>query len=405
MSFVSLTFDRGSVVMQGLPRQEDLSEIPEVVWDARAGAYRAPARMFYALAAELRRRCVPLADHPLPKLARPSGSRCPELHPYQRAALAAWRLAGGRGVLVLPAGAARLDLALATISATRTPVLCLVPNRALLQRWTGALGRHGFLVSCPDQGESAAGAVTVATYASAHRNIWRLGDRFGLLIVDEVQHFGRGFPDEVLEMSTAPLRLGLTGGPLDPGPVRDRIVALVGHEAFQLQPAEEAGDYQAPFHRIAWNQVVDAGERRELRAAPGPQARRLLAHPRCQQQALALLLDYHRCQKTLVFVPDDPVARAVSRAHLLPLLGDDVDPRERRATLEAFRVGRLPALAVLTSDAAVASSGAANEVPEADVGIVLGSNAGDPASGRRVGRLLRPAQGSRGLVYQLARRA
>jgi superfamily II DNA or RNA helicase len=243
------------------------------------------------------------------------------------------------------------------------------------------------------------GRWTVATAASAHRNIWRLGDRFGLVIVDEVQHFGRGFPDEVLEMSTAPLRLGLTGAPLDGGPVRDRIVGLVGREVFQLQPAEEAGDYLAPFHRIAWNQTLDTRDRRALLRAAGPLARQLLAHPRCQRQALALLLDYHRHQKTLVFVPDDQSAQAVSRSHRLPLLGDDVDTGQRRATLDAFRAGRLPALGVVASGGAVQQKG---DVPEADVGIILGGRTGDAASGRRVGQLLRPAQRRRGLVYQLA---
>jgi superfamily II DNA or RNA helicase len=35
-----------------------------------------------------------------------------------------------------------------------------------------------------------------------------LGARFGLLIVDEVHHFGCGFRDEALEMTLAGARLG-----------------------------------------------------------------------------------------------------------------------------------------------------------------------------------------------------
>jgi superfamily II DNA or RNA helicase len=401
MSIVSLAFDRGSVVVHGLSRQADLAEIPGVFWDARVGAYRAPARLCYALAAELRRRSVSLTDQPLPKAVPPSGSRYPPLEPHQQVALGAWRLAGGRGVLSLPTGSARLELAVAAIGAARTPVLCLAPTPALAQRWRAVLEGHGFAVRCPDdrlRESDGVAPVTVACFGSAHRHLGRLGDRFGLLIADEVQQFGRGFPDEVLEMSTAPWRLGLTEGPLGPGPVRERIAALVGPDLFRLHPAEESNDYLPPFHRIAWSFTLDAGERRELRLATPQRAARLQVFPGCQQRALALLLDHHRRQKTLVFVPDEQTAQTVARAHQLPLLGRDAGPGQPSAIAEDFRKGRVPALMVVEN----AEAGGPGNLPDADVGVVLGGDAGDPAAGRRVGRRLRPAQSRRGLVYQLA---
>ena len=63
-----------------------------------------------------------------------------------------------------------------------------------------------------------AGAVTVATFAGAYRHMATLGDRFGILVVDEAHHFGQGSRDEALEMSIAPLRLGLTATPTIPAP-------------------------------------------------------------------------------------------------------------------------------------------------------------------------------------------
>ena len=52
----------------------------------------------------------------------------------------------------------------------------------------------------------------------------RIGSRFGLLIVDEVHHFGCGFRDEALEMALADARLGLTATP--PGTQSTRLAWL-----------------------------------------------------------------------------------------------------------------------------------------------------------------------------------
>ena len=58
-------------------------------------------------------------------------------------------------------------------------------------------------------GRGVSGPITVMTFASAYRQMDRLGDRFCLLVVDEVHHYG-GSKGEALEMCVAPFRLGLT---------------------------------------------------------------------------------------------------------------------------------------------------------------------------------------------------
>lgn len=69
MSDVRLVFDGGSLLLQGLPADLNQAGIPGLLWDPQAGAHRAPACTFYSLAAELRRRGVPLTDHTRPDLA------------------------------------------------------------------------------------------------------------------------------------------------------------------------------------------------------------------------------------------------------------------------------------------------------------------------------------------------
>jgi superfamily II DNA or RNA helicase len=434
VSVARLRFDRGTLLVEGVPETVDLADIPGVLWDPRVRAWRAPARVFYALAAELRRRGVPLTDRPLPRLRPPSAFRPIDLRPYQQAALAAWRLAGRRGILVMPTGSGKTHVALAAIAATPTPALCLVPTRALMAQWAAALrASHQGPVCCFGDGERAVGPVTVATFASAYRHMATLGDHFGLLVVDEVHHFGGGLFDEALEMSIAPVRLGLTGTPPPPGPARDRLATLVGRVVVQIGLEELAGRYLARFERITWHLDLDPDERREyqqlrelyraaLRAFSGGnldarwedflrhasrsdegrvgvaawrRARRLLAYPRCKQQALAVLLQRHRQQRTLVFVADNSTAYAVARQHLIPPLTCDIGRAERTRVLEAFRAGTLRALV----SAQVLNEGL--DVPEAEVGIIVGARFGEREHTQRVGRLLRPGEAKVALVYEL----
>ncbi|HEY2899947.1 MAG TPA: DEAD/DEAH box helicase family protein, partial [Polyangia bacterium] len=243
---MELIFDRGTLLLKDLPEDAEGTEFPGVLWDARVGAHRAPARLAYSLAAAFRRRGIAVSNAPCPGLEPPSGFRAVELRQYQEASLSAWRRAGRRGVVVLPTGAGKTHVALAAMAGTRTSCLCLVPTCALLQQWTNALknvydgpiGRFG-------DGQRVLAPVTVATFASAYRHMSMLGDRFGLLVVDEAHHFGHGVFDEALEMSIAPLRLGLTATPTSPGPAATRLSTLLGPTVFELCLPDLAGGFLA----------------------------------------------------------------------------------------------------------------------------------------------------------------
>jgi superfamily II DNA or RNA helicase len=431
---VRLIFDRGTLLLDGPPPDLDVAALPEVRWDLRVVAHRAPAHRAYAIASALRRRGIALTEAPRPGLGPPSGLRPPELRPYQEAALAAWRLAGRRGVVALPTGSGKTAVALAAIAATRAPCLCLVPTRALLAQWLAALAAvYGGPIGRFGDGERVLAPLTVATFAGAYRHMARIGDRFGLLVVDEAHHFGHGAQDEALEMSIAPLRLGLTATPLEPGPAATRLATLVGPVVFERSIADLAGPYLAPLERITWHLALDAEERREYDAlrsvyrrawdaylgnhlnarwedflrhasqtddgrrgvAAWRRTRRLLAFPRRKREALASLLGRHRRDRTLIFVADNETAYAVARAHLVMPLTCDIGRRERDETLARFRAGDLRTLV----SAQVLNEGL--DVPDAEVGIVVGGRLGAREHVQRVGRLLRPGAGKQAIVYEL----
>ncbi len=429
-----LVFDRGTLLLADLPAGFAVGALRGVLWDARVGAFRAPARLAYPIASELRRRGVPIEAQPCPSLAPPSGFRPFELRPYHEAGQAAWRPAGRRGQVVLPTGSGKTRIALAAIASTRTACLCLVPTRVLLEQWTAALaaiwdGRVGQF----GDGLRVLGPITVATFASAYRHMPRLGDKFGLLVVDEAHHFGQGTRDEALEMSIAPLRLGLTATPPAPGPAAKRLGALIGPVVFERTVGDLAGRYLAPLERITWRLSLDPDERREHDAlwavyrqarrafegnhlggswedflhgaartdegrrgiAAWRRARRILAFPRRKREALALLLGHHRAERTLVFVADNETAYRVAREHLIMPLTCDIGRGERQQVLARFQAGALRALV----SAQVLNEGL--DVPDAEVGIVVAGRLGEREHVQRVGRLLRPGKGKRALVYEL----
>ena len=100
----------------------------------------------------------------------------------------------------------------------------------------------------------------------------------------------------------------------------------------------------------------------------------------------------------LVFTADNASAYAIAREHLIMPLTCDIGRPERDSVLDAFRRGRLRALV---------SSRVLNEgldVPDADVGVVVGGALGEREHVQRVGRLLRPSPGKRALVYELVTR-
>lgn len=429
-----LLFDRGTLLLHEIPHGIDPAAIPGVCWDARVAMWRAPGRLAYPLAANLRRRGVAMTNTPCPKLAPPSTFRTVSLRPYQQAALHAWRLAGRRGLVALPTGSGKTRVALAAMAATAAPSLCLVPTRALLGQWMKAIAEvYDGPVGCLGDGERQVHPITVATFASAYRYMPLIGDRFGLLVVDEAHHFGNTRHDDALDMAIAPLRLGLSATPPAAGPAATKLALLVGPTVFELHVGDLTGNVLAPLDRVTLRLWLQADEQKELDnltaiyrhafhlftlthpkarwedfvhlaghtdegrrgVAAWRRTRRLLAYPRCKQRALAGLLAQTRERRTLVFVADNETAYRVAREHLIMPLTCDIGRAERDDVLARFASGQLRALV----SAAVLNEGL--DVPDADVGIVIAGRLGEREHTQRVGRLLRPGVGKRAVVYEM----
>ena len=432
-----IVFDRGTIVLLDA-NAVDAASFPGALWDSRIAAVRCPARYYQALLAELHHRSVQFTDE-VADMQTPLTNSAPalELRPYQEAALTAWELSRRRGIAVMPTGSGKTRTAIAAIARANVPSLCLVPTRVLLDQWACAIvellgvqpGRLG-------DGERRIERITVATFESAWRSMHHLGNQFGLLIADEVHHFGVGLRDEVLDMCTAPLRLGLTATK-PRGSSTNRLDELVGPVVYELRVDELVGEFLAPFDIIVMHLDLTPEERFEYetlmaqfrdvmhrfqRFHPGAtwdefatiagrtdegrraiaafhRARKLTAFPAAKRATVAALLERHRASRTIVFTADNPTAYAISREHLIMPLTCDIGRKERERALSLFREGRLRALV----SAQVLNEGL--DVPDAEVGIVVAGSKGEREHVQRVGRVLRPRPGKRALVYELVVRA
>ncbi len=434
-SWMRLVFDRGTLVIHG--DIADAGSLPGVLWDPRIRAWRAPACHYAALSRELARRYPGFHDEVRPKLVEAPPIPLPELRPYQAAAVASWEFAGNRGMIALPTGSGKTRTAIAAISKTRLRTLCLVPTRALMEQWAkilrdispGPIGEYG-------DGRRVEQPVTIATFASALRNMETLGNRFDLLVIDEVHHFGGGAGDEILEMCTAAARMGLSATPPEDEIRRTRLAALVGPEVYRASVEDLAGRYLAAFELItisirltpeeshayktemsifhpvcraffdsvpgaSWSDFVAAA----CRSDPGRRAlaawRRshsIVRYSAEKRRIVADLLLRHQDSRILIFAADNDTAYSVAREHLVQPITCDIGKRERARALQRFRTGELRILV----SARVLNEG--TDVPAADVAIIVGGSQGSREYVQRVGRILRPSEGKKAIVYDLVTR-
>jgi len=431
---MELSFDRGTLVLQGADRNHPLPAATGLLWDERSGVFRAPALAYEELVASLAPLRTPWTDDVAPTLQSPLPLPRPALRDYQEQALAAWTLARRRGVVALPTGSGKTRVAHAALAEVSRPALVLVPTRALLAQWVQGLRDAGVDdVGVVGDGEHRLRPLTVCTFESAYRRMDTFGHRFALVVVDEAHHFGTGARSEALEMAVAPLRLGLTATPPTRAEDQERLRRLIGPVVCTWTVQELTGTSLAPFDHLRLFVELTARERtlyatlhepyaeavRALfRARPGATwadiARTLATDPRGaallagQQEAVRLvgqaqgklelveqLLQRHRDDRTLLFTAGNEEAYLLSRRLLIPAITCDIGRAERADLLDRLRRGLLRSLV----SAQVLNEGI--DVPEARVAVLCGGRQGEREQVQRAGRVLRPAPGKRALIYEL----
>lgn len=432
---VTLTYASGTIELKGL--EAGTVELPPgLAWDERTASYRAPAVSYADVVRALVREKIEYEDR-----ARQYDELLLELRaareprPYQREACEAWRRAKGRGVVVLPTGAGKSYVGVLMILEKKRSTLVVAPTLDLVRQWYDLLRTSfGVDVGVIGGGEFSLKPLTVTTYDSAYIHMESLGARFGFVLFDECHHLPSEAYTLAARLCLAPFRLGLSATP-ERADGRDALLTeLVGPTVYRKDIVELSGQYLADYDTERITLSLSPEERAEysaeraiyidflrehgirmgspagfgefiLRSATASGGRRAMqAYRRQRELAFAApakldflegLLHEHRNDRMLVFTQDNRTAYTVSRRFLVPVITHQTKVSERSQILSRFSDG---------SYGAVVTSKVLNEgvdVPDANVAVVLSGSGSVREHVQRLGRILRPKEGKRAILYEL----
>jgi len=278
--------------------------------------------------------------------------------------------------------------------------------------------------------------LTVTTYDSAFRYVDLYGNRFDLLVFDEVHHLPSESYAQIAELSIAPHRLGLTAtfrrtdgrqaaltqlvGPL----VYERTIAdfkgsvLADFEVQRIWvdlKKEEKAAYEAKYSEYigfvreqkmslygkGWDEFI-------IKTADNPAARnallakveagRIASQASGKFEVLELLMKLHAQDRILIFTKDVALTYEIARRYLIPPITHYTDTKERKDILDKFRNGTY---------AMIVSSEVLNEgvdVPAANVAIILSGTASPVRHVQRLGRILRKKDENKAMLYEVISR-
>lgn len=427
-----LRLDRGTLVMWEVP--EAVSDL--FVWDARSQSYRAPGQSYRDVMETLRRENVLVRDE-AGRFQKLDLSFAREIEPYrhQNEALAAWKRAGRRGVVVLPTGAGKTLVAQLAMRDTPRSALICVPTVDLLHQWYA-----GLLAAFPDANVGVLGGgskddtpILITTYDSATIYAEDLAGKYGLLICDECHHLPAPWTRAIAEMSLAPYRLGLSATLKRSDGREADLDGLLGPVVYSVAPEELAGQSLAEYREViirvrlspheqqrydaclqlrndflrrsgiklgkpgSWQQFIMASGTPQGRAAmlAHREARSLAYGTEGKLRVLEEILANHPKERTLIFTDDNATVYRISQEFLVPVITHQTPVKERQRVLERFRDGTYRTLAT----SRVLNEGV--DVPEASVAVVLSGTATEREYIQRLGRILRKAEDKQAILYEI----
>jgi superfamily II DNA or RNA helicase len=430
---LTLRFEGGTLVLQGLASG---LQLPPALWDPRIHAHRAPAYRYPELLNALAQAGLAVDDQARADVALTLALRS-QRQPFdhQAQALACWKEAGRRGVVVLPTGAGKTFVAVLAIADAQRTALVVVPTLDLMAQWYDLLGAaFDTEIGLVGGGHHVLCDLTVTTYDSAHLHMDRLGARFGLIVFDECHHLPSPMYLTAAESSLAPFRLGLTATLERPDGKQALLHDRVGKVVFARSIGELAGLHLAEYETVRLGVALTPDERVRyqearglyraflrdqgivvsspegwgrfiMRASQSAVGRRAFAAYRAQKQLatapvgklklLEGLLRQHASDRVLVFTQDNETVHAISRRFLIPAITHQTDLKERKALLQGFGTGEYAAL--VTSR--VLNEGV--DLPDANVAVVLSGSGSVREHVQRLGRILRRREGKRAVLYEV----
>lgn len=432
MTKPTIRFHEGTLILN---HWDEETNPPYFRWDPRSRTWRALAIDYNKVLQAFDKRNIILTDEaqaftPLALHMRLSF----DLYDHQREALQAWKREGNRGSVVLPTGSGKSLVALYAMTSLKTSTLVVAPTIDLMNQWYDRMiDAFEVEVGILGGGYHEIHPVTVTTYDSAYRHIDRYGNRFGLLIFDEIHHLPAPTYSQIPELSLAPYRLGLTATYRRSDAQHLKLNHLIGPVVYEKRIKQLRGEHLSDYeiHRVhisltpkekeEYSSFSESYSRyvreKGIRFYAGkwetfikestyaPQARQaMLARKEMRQilfgaeqklAALESLLKQHPTDRIIVFTVANDLVYTISQRYLIPAITHKTDTVERKSILNRFRRGDYRI--IVTSK--VLNEGV--DIPEANVAIILGGSASPTEHLQRLGRILRKKSGKRAFLYEI----
>jgi superfamily II DNA or RNA helicase len=422
---MKLTYHRGTILIEG-----DYS-VPNTKWDARSGCYRSQALHYRDIVEYLQNSGVCYEDNVLDLIPCPELSCNVQLREYQEKALERW-LQQKRGVVVMPTGSGKTILALKIIEKINAPALIVVPTLDLVRQWKEELRRFDTPIGEYTGENKDLQPLTVSTYDSAYIHAETLGNRFKLVIFDEVHHLPSGGYQQIAEMFASPFRLGLTATYERDDGLHEKIPRLIGGKVYEVHVDDLAGKYLSSYETRKILVALTDDEQREyeqyhdtfkkylasrhiklrspddftkivMRSGYDPEAREaILARNKAERIAYNSRMKIEKIEgllnrenRTIVFTRYNDMVYEISKRFFIPCITYRTASDEREEIFRKFKEGTYPALA----SSQVLDEGI--DVPEANIGIIVSGTGSNRAYIQRLGRLLRPRENKLAVLYEL----
>ena len=179
------------------------------------------------------------------------------LREYQQKALDNWTKVGKRGCVVLPTGSGKTVIGVKAIEMVNSASIVIVPTIDLMDQWTSVLSKYFPDIKIGNLGGGAEEIepITVSTYDSAYIRAAALGNKFALIIFDEVHHLAAPGYRSIAEQFASPFRLGLTATIEREDELHKDFPKLVGGVVFQAHSSELARNKHLASYEIERRQV------------------------------------------------------------------------------------------------------------------------------------------------------
>jgi superfamily II DNA or RNA helicase len=446
-----LTYDNGSITIRG-----GISHIPYASFDPRTNCLRAQALYYQNILNYLNQSEIEYDDsHVLDLIPSPnitldennSGSNYVNsdnnansnppnlisLRDYQQTALDMWIKAGKRGCIVLPTGSGKTIIGVKAVEVINSASLVVVPTIDLMDQWTSVLSKYFSNIKIGNLGGGTDDiqAITVCTYDSAYIRAPNIGNKFALIIFDEVHHLAAPGYRSIAEQFASPFRLGLTATIEREDNLHKDFPRLVGGgivfeahasdlaknkhlSSFEIErrhvdmlPDEveeykrNIAIYQTSLMKMGLKMNYSDSFRKLIMMSGRSTIARQAVLARNKAMDIALnskskieelreILSENKGRKTIIFTQHNKLVYKISNQFLIPFITYKSTKAERQDALQGFKDGKYTAL--VTSK--VLDEGV--DVPDAEIGIILSGTGSSREFIQRLGRLLRPKPFSNG---------